>query len=60
MGRLPHQLVSPLPFSLQEFLAYFNTNTEAETAVAERSPNSLMYTSWLLASVHERAFYEGK
>ncbi len=26
----------------------------------ERSPNNVLYTSFILATIHERAFYEGK
>lgn len=43
----------------REFLQYFGTSVEQETAVAEQSPNNVMYTSFILATVHERAFYEG-
>ncbi|KAL4426011.1 hypothetical protein ABPG75_010027 [Micractinium tetrahymenae] len=43
----------------QEFLEYFGTSVAQETAAAERSPNNLLYTSFILATVHERAFYEG-
>ena len=43
----------------QEFLDCYSTTLEAETAGAERSPASLCYTSYLLATVHELAFYEG-
>ncbi|KAL4425150.1 hypothetical protein ABPG77_008255 [Micractinium sp. CCAP 211/92] len=43
----------------EEFLAYFGTSVEQETAAAERSPNNVLYTSFILATIHERAFYEG-
>ncbi len=47
------------PLSMQEFLAYFDTTVERETASAELAPFSLLYTSTVLATVHGRAFYEG-
>ncbi|PSC68404.1 thiaminase II [Micractinium conductrix] len=43
----------------QEFLEHFGTSVAAETAATRASPNCRLYTSFLLATVHERAFYEG-
>jgi thiaminase/transcriptional activator TenA len=44
---------------LQEFLAYFSTTVERETAAACLAPYPQLYTSYILATVHEKAFYEG-
>lgn len=44
---------------LQEFLHHWGSDTAAETAGAVPCPNSLLYTSWVTATAHERAFYEG-
>lgn len=43
----------------QEFLSHFKTSVEQETAAAVQSPNSTLYTSFVLTTVHDRAFYEG-
>ncbi|PRW05947.1 thiaminase II [Chlorella sorokiniana] len=43
----------------EEFLQHWGTDTAQETAGAAACPNSLLYTSWVTATVHERAFYEG-
>ena len=44
---------------LQEFLSYFGSTVEVETAGAVPSPNNTLYTSFILATVHGKAFYEG-
>ncbi|KAL4853290.1 Aminopyrimidine aminohydrolase [Chlorella vulgaris] len=43
----------------EEFLAYFGSSAGEETAAAAACPNSLMYTSWMLSTIHQRSFYEG-
>ena len=43
----------------QEFLAYFDTTVDRETTATALAPNSLLYTSAVLATVQGRAFYEG-
>lgn len=43
----------------QEFLGHWGSDIAAETAGAAPCPNSLLYTSWVTATAHERAFYEG-
>jgi thiaminase len=43
----------------KELLAHFGTTAAAACAGAAPCPASLLYTSWLLATVHGRAFYEG-
>ena len=45
---------------LQEFLSYFGSTVEVETAGAVPSPNNTLYTSFILATVHGKAFYEGE
>lgn len=42
----------------KEFLAYFDTTVEREVASAVLAPYSLLYTSFVLSTVHEKAFYE--
>lgn len=49
------QAASPL----QEFLHHWGSDISKETAGAAPCPNSLLYTSWVTANAHERAFYEG-
>ncbi len=48
-----------LPPYLQVFLSHWGSDTAQETEGAAPCPNSLLYTSWVTATVHERAFYEG-
>lgn len=43
----------------QEFLAYFNTTVERETAAAALAPYPQLYTASVLATVHEHGFCEG-
>lgn len=43
----------------QEFLHHWGSDISKETAGAAPCPNSLLYTSWVTANAHERAFYEG-
>lgn len=54
---MSHGLKSPP--HLQVFLSHWGSDTAQETAGAAPCPNSLLYTSWVTATVHERAFYEG-
>ena len=42
-----------------EFMAFFDTTIEAELRTAVQAPNNVLYTSRLLAVIHERPFYEG-
>ena len=42
-----------------QFLAHWGESVGASAAAAHPSPACLLYTSWVLACVHERAFYEG-
>ena len=51
-------MLACLPVS-QEFLAYFDTTVERDTGATALAPNSLLYTSAVLATVQGRAFYEG-
>lgn len=43
----------------EEFLHHWGSDISKETAGAAPCPNSLLYTSWVTANAHERAFYEG-
>lgn len=43
----------------QEFFAYWGTTVAKETAGTVQAPNNHAYTSFLLATIHDRAFYEG-
>ena len=57
---LPHSSHPPHPTPpRQEFLAYYNTTVEEETAGARLAPSCQLYATTILSTVHERAFYEG-
>ncbi|KAL4457597.1 hypothetical protein ABPG75_012462 [Micractinium tetrahymenae] len=43
----------------KEFLAYYRTTVEQETRETRLSPYSQLYASFILATAHERPFYEG-
>lgn len=43
----------------QEFLGYYCTTVERETRHTRLSPYSQLYASFILATAHERPFYEG-
>ncbi|KAL4440642.1 hypothetical protein ABPG77_000351 [Micractinium sp. CCAP 211/92] len=59
LGRCVHEAAMEEDTFHKDFLAYYRTTVEKETRHARLSPYSQLYSSFILATVHERPFCEG-
>lgn len=59
LGRCVHEAALEEDTFHKEFMAYYRTSVEQETQRTRLSPYSQLYASFILATTHERPFYEG-